>query len=122
MNSSPVMFTQDTKSIVVCSSSFQSQQSQTAAPVEEITADQILDMPIVFADEPQEDVKPTINEDGSYYFTNSIPMVVKEELIDEKNEENNDDDDNVDVVCSSPMSRAAVQERLKIKQVCANTV
>lgn len=108
------MFTQDSKGIVVCSSSFQSQSNQTAIPVmEEITADQILDMPIVFADEsPQEEgVKSASAEDSSYIIssTKSNDIVVKEEPLDE--------DENLDVMCPTSVSRTAIPERLKIKQV-----
>lgn len=114
MNGSSMLFTQDHKSIVVCNSNFQSQQSQTAAPVlGEITADQILDMPIVFADEPsQEEVKQT-TENSSYFITSSDDqkMVVKEEPVDE--------DENLGVLCPS-VTRTAIPERLKIKQVNKN--
>lgn len=117
MNGSPVMFTPDQKNIVVCSSNFQSLHNQTATPVmEEITPDQILDMPIVFADEPQEEeeeVKQSV--DNSSYFIanlnelNERKMVVKEELVEE--------DENVDVLCPT-ISRTTIPERLKIKEVC----
>lgn len=114
MNGSPVIFTQDHKSIVVCNSNFQSQQDQTAAPVlGEITADQILDMPIVFADEPpQEEVKQT-TENSSYFITNSDnqKVVVKEEPVDE--------DKNLEVLCPT-VTRTAIPEGLKIKQVNKN--
>jgi len=115
MNGSPVMFTPDQKNIVVCSSDFQSLNNQTATPVmEEITPDQILDMPIVFADEPQEEeVKQSI-ENSSYFITNlnelnERKVVVKEEPVDE--------DEHLDVLCPT-ISRTTVPERLKIKQVC----
>lgn len=103
------MFTPDQTSIVVCSSNFQPQQSQPPAPVlGEITADQILDMPIVFADEPsQEEVKLTV-ENSSYFITNERKMVVKEEPVDEE--------DDIDVMCPT-MSRTTIPERLNIKQV-----
>lgn len=103
------MFTPDQTSIVVCSSNFQSQQNQPPAPVlGEITADQILDMPIVFADEPsQEEVKLAV-ENNSYFITNERKMVVKEEPVDE--------DDDIDVMCPT-MSRTTIPERLNIKQV-----
>jgi len=117
MNGSPVMFTPDKKNIVVCSSNFQSLHDQTAAPVmEEITPDQILDMPIVFADEPQEEeVEVKHNIDNSSYFIanlnefNERKMVVKEEPVDE--------DESFDVLCPT-ISRTTIPERLKIKQVC----
>ncbi|XP_015363469.1 PREDICTED: uncharacterized protein LOC107161539 [Diuraphis noxia] len=117
MNGSPVIFTPDQKNIVVCSSNFQSLQDQSAAPVvEEITPDQILDMPIVFADEPQEEEEVEVkhNIDNSSYFIanlnefNERKMVVKEEPVDE--------DDNFDVLCPT-ISRTTIPERLKIKQV-----
>jgi len=116
MNGSPVMFTSDQKNIVVCSSNFQSLQNQNAAPVmEEITPDQILDMPIVFADEPQEEEEELKNsvDNNSYFITNlndlnERKMVVKEEPVDE--------DEEFDVLCPT-VSRTMVPERLKIKQV-----
>jgi len=115
MNGSPVMITPDQKNIVVCSSNFQSLQNQTTAPVmEEITPDQILDMPIVFADEPQEEVVKQSVDNGSYFITNlnefnERKMVVKEEPVDE--------DEDFDVLCPT-VSRTTIPERLKIKQVC----
>lgn len=81
----------------------------------EITADEILDMPIVFADEsPQEDIQLE-PANTSYFITNveERKMVVKEELVDE--------DENLDVVCPT-VSRSAVTESLKIKQVSKTTV
>jgi len=115
MNGTPVIFTPDQKNIVVCSSNFQSLHNQSDAPVmEEITPDQILDMPIVFADEPQEEVEVKHSVDNSSYFIanlnefNERKMVVKEEPVDE--------DENFDVLCPT-ISRTAVPERLKIKQV-----
>lgn len=113
MNGSPILFTQDHKSIVVCNSNYQSQQNQTAPVLGEITADQILDMPIVFADEPsQEEVKQTI-ENSSYFITSSEDqkMVVKEEPVDE--------DENLEVLCPT-VTRTPIPERLKIKQVNRN--
>lgn len=115
MNGSPVIFTPDQKNIVLCNSNFQSLHDQSAAPVmEEITPDQILDMPIVFADEPQE-VEVKHNIDNSSYFIanlnefNERKVVVKEEPIDE--------DEHFEVLCPT-ISRTTVPERLKIKQVC----
>lgn len=109
MNGSPILFTQDQKNILVCSSNFQSQQNQTTPVMGEITADQILDMPIVFADEPpsQEELKHT-TDNSSYFITNpsNQQIIVKEELIDEE--------ENLEVVCPT---RTAIPERLKIKQV-----
>lgn len=118
MNGSPVIFTPDQKNIVVCSSNFQSLNNQTAAPVmEEITPDQILDMPIVFADEPQEEVVEVKNSvDNSSYFIanlnefNERKMVVKEEPLDE--------DEDFDVLCPTISKTTTAPERLKIKQVC----
>jgi len=118
MNGSPVMFTPDQKNIVVCNSNFQSLHNQTAAPVmEEITPDQILDMPIVFADEPQEEEEEEVEHsvDNSSYFIanlnefNERKVVVKEEPVD--------DDEDFDVLCPT-ISRTTVPERLNIKQVC----
>lgn len=95
----------------MCSSNFHSQKNQTTAPVlGEITADQILDMPIVFADEsPQEEVKQ-IDDSSSYFISASDHqnMVVKEEPVDEE-----------DVACPT-MTKTTIPERLKIKQVCKN--
>lgn len=115
MNGSPVMFTPDQKNIVVCSSNFQSLHNQTAATVmEEITPDQILDMPIVFADEPQEEEEVKHSVDNSSYFIanlnefNERKVVVKEEPVE--------DDEDFDVLCPT-ISRTAVPERLNIKQV-----
>lgn len=108
------MFTPNQNNFVVCSSNFQSQQNEAPSPIMgEITADQILDMPIVFADEPpQEEVKQTI-ENSSYYIsnTNERKMVVKEEPVD--------DDDEYGVLCPT-ITRTAIPERLKIKQVFLN--
>jgi len=117
MNGSPVMFTPDQKNIVVCSSNFQSLHNQAAAPVmEEITPDQILDMPIVFADEPQEEEEEVKhNVDNSSYFIanlnefNERKVVVKEEPVE--------DHEDFDVLCPT-ISRTTVPERLNIKQVC----
>jgi len=117
MNGSPVIFTPDQKNIVVCNSNFQSLHNQTAAPVmEEITPDQILDMPIVFADEPQEEVVEVKHsaDNSSFFITNlnefnERKMVVKEEPLDE--------DEHFDVLCPT-ISRTTAPERLKIKQVC----
>jgi len=115
MNGSSVMFTPDQKNIVVCSSNFQSLHNQTAAPVmEEITPDQILDMPIVFADEPQEEEVKHSVDNSSYFITNlndfnERKVVVKEEPVDEEEE--------FDILCPT-ISRTTVPERLKIKQVC----
>lgn len=110
------MFTPDQKNIVVCSSNFQSLHNQTATPVmEEITPDQILDMPIVFADEPQEEEEVKQSVDNSSYFIanlnelNERKMVVKEESVEK--------DKNVDVLCPT-ISRTTIPERLNIKQVC----
>ncbi|VVC35359.1 Alpha/Beta hydrolase fold [Cinara cedri] len=103
-----LLFTSDQKNIVVCSSNFQSGDSQIPV-LGEITADQILDMPIVFADTLQEDLKQTV--DNSSYFvtsTNEQQMMVNEELVD-------DDDLDIDIMC--PMSKNAVPERVNIKQV-----
>lgn len=109
-------FSQDLKSIVVCSSNFQTSHKQTATPVlGEITADQILDMPIVFADEsPQEEVKQT-TENSSYFImsSNDQKVVVKEEPVDE--------DDEFGVLCPT-MTRTAIPERLKIKQVQVHSI
>lgn len=114
MNGSPVMITPDQQNIVVCSSNFQSLHNQTTAPVmEEITPDQILDMPIVFADEPQEEEVKQSVDNGPYFITNinefnDRKMVVKEEPVDEE--------EDLDVVCPT-VSRTSIPERLKIKQV-----
>ncbi|XP_050421591.1 KAT8 regulatory NSL complex subunit 3 isoform X2 [Adelges cooleyi] len=112
MSRTPIIMAPDSKSIVVCSSSYQSQQSQPT-PVMEITADQILDMPIVFADEAIEETKTApVNDSSSYIITNtnSNQLIVKEEPID--------DDEDVDVMSSSPVSKNnTVPERLNIKQV-----
>lgn len=103
------MFTPNQNNFVVCSSNFQSQQKKNCG-MGEITADEILDMPIVFADEPpQEEIKPTV--DNSSYFitnTNEHKMVVKEEPLDE--------DDEYEILCPT-VSRTAIPERLNIKQV-----
>lgn len=108
-NSPSIMFTSNQNNFVVCSSNFQSQQNETPSPVMgEITADQILDMPIVFADEPpQEEIKV---ENSSYFIPNTIEhkVVVKEEPVD--------DDEEYEVLCPT-ISRTAIPERLKIKQV-----
>lgn len=95
----------------MCDSNLNSQQNETTAPVlGEITADQILDMPIVFADEPSQEEVKQVDDDNSSYFvsaSNQQNIVVKEEPVDE---------DDV----SSPMTRTTIPERLKIKQVCMN--
>jgi len=72
----------------------------------EITADQILDMPIVFADEPpQEEIKHTTDDSSYFIANNNTPqIIVKEEPIEEENLD----------VCPT---RTAIPERLKIKQV-----
>jgi hypothetical protein len=96
----------------VCNSNFHSQQNEKTAPVMgEITADQILDMPIVFADEPSQEEVKQVNDDNSSYFmsaSNQQNIVVKEEPVDE------------DDVLSPTMTRTTIPERLKIKQVCRN--
>lgn len=92
----------------MCNSNFQ--QNQTTAPVlGEITADQILDMPIVFADEPPQEEVKQIDDNSSYFISasNQQNMVVKEEPIDEE-----------DVLC--PTMTRTTTERLKIKQVFKN--
>ncbi|XP_060857831.1 KAT8 regulatory NSL complex subunit 3-like [Metopolophium dirhodum] len=110
MNGSPVMFTPDQKNIVACSSNFQSLHNQTAAPVmEEITPDQILNMPIVFADEPQEkeEVKHSVDNSSDFIENlNEQKMIVKEKSVDE----------HFDVLCPT-ISRTPIPKRLKIKQV-----
>lgn len=103
MNGSPVILTPDQKNIVVCSSNFQPQQN-TNPVMGEITADQILDMPIVFADEPQEEVQQHTAENSSYIIINDD--IVKEEPVDEENKR-------VVKLCGG-----SIPERLKIKQVC----
>lgn len=115
MNGPSLMFTPDQKNIVVCNSNFQSLHNQTAAPVmEEITPDQILDMPIVFADEPQEEEEVKHRIDNSSYIIANLNnfkeqnMVVKEEPVEEE--------EHFDVI-SPTISRTTAPERLKIKQV-----
>lgn len=104
MNGSSVILTPDQKNILVCSSNFHPQQNTTPV-MGEITADQILDMPIVFADEPpQEEVQQHTAENSSYIIINDD--VVKEEPVDEENQR-------VVKLCGS-----SIPERLKIKQVC----
>lgn len=110
MNGSSVIFASDQNNILVCSSNFQSQQNQVAPPVMgEITADQILDMPIVFADEPSLEEMDHTSDNNSYFITSSDnqKIIVKEEVIDE--------DGNLGVICST--RSAAIPERLNIKQV-----
>jgi len=116
MNGSPVMFTPDQKNIVACSSNLQSLHNQTATSVmEEITPEQILNMPIVFADEPQieEEVKHSVDNSSDLIanlkeFNEGI-VIVKENPVDE--------DEHFDVLCPT-ISRTLIPERLKNKQVC----
>ncbi|XP_050543024.1 KAT8 regulatory NSL complex subunit 3 [Daktulosphaira vitifoliae] len=111
LNGSPLLITQDSKGIMVCNSNFQLQQIQPTT-VMEITADQILDMPIVFADESLDEAKTAVSKENSLVETssNNQKMIVKEEPMD--------DDEDLEVMCSSPTSRtAAIPERLNIKQV-----
>jgi len=115
MNGSPVMFTRDQKNIVACSSNFQSLHNQTAAHVmEEITPDQILNMPIVFADESQEkeeeEEKHSVDNSSNFIANlNEQKVIVKEKPVDE--------DEHFDVLCPTIL-RTLIPERLKIKQVC----
>lgn len=114
MDGSPIMFTPDQQNFVVCSN-FQSQENQTNSPVlGEITADQILDMPIVFADETQEETNQ-MTENSSYIYpsTDVKKEVIKEEPVDE--------DEDVDIMCS-PVSKTAIPERLNIKQVYGSSL
>jgi len=109
INGSSVIFTPDQKNILVCSSNFQLQQNQMTPIMGEITADQILDMPIVFADEPpQEEMKHTTDDSSYFIANNSDPqIIVKEEPIEVENQ---------DVY----PTKTAIPERLKIKQVYLN--
>lgn len=107
-DSSSLVFTSDQKNIVICSSNYQSDDTQVPV-LGEITADQILDMPIVFADTLQEELKQTV-DNNSYFIpgTNDHQMMVNEELVD-------NEDLDIDIMC--PISRNTVPERLNIKQV-----
>lgn len=110
---SSLVFTSDQKNIVICSSNYQSDDTQVPV-LGEITADQILDMPIVFADTLQEELKQTV--DNSSYFipgTNHHQMTTNEGHVD-------DEDLDIDIMC--PISRNTVPERLNIKQVDKYTV
>lgn len=74
----------------------------------EITADQILDMPIVFADEPSQEVQPIATapaENSSYIIIND--EIVKEEVLPEDGENQR----------AAKICRTEIPERLKIKQV-----
>jgi len=86
-----------------------SQQNQTTASViGEITADEILDMPIVFADETSLDETKPESGNTTYFISNENndqPITVKEEVLEPKGG---------DVACKS---RTVIPESLKIKQV-----
>jgi len=116
LNARSVLFSPEHKNIVMCNSNFQSQQNQTtSSALGEITADQILDMPIVFADEPSlVDIKQEVTDNSSYFITtdNNGKMVVKEEPVDE--------DENMDIMYPT-MTKSTISEGLKIKQVCIIT-
>lgn len=87
MNSSPMIFNPDQHHFVACSD-FQSDGNQTNnADFGEITADQILAMPIVFADEALTNQK-TENSSYSFTGTNKEPEVPKEKPIDKEEDMN----------------------------------
>lgn len=115
MDGSGITFTPDQQN-VMCSN-FQSQGNQGNNPVlGEITADQILDMPIVFADEASQEETNQMTDNSSYVYPSTN---FKKELIKEEPFDNEDED--VDIMCS-PVSRTAIPERLNIKQVYTETL
>lgn len=110
LNGTPVIFTQDPKNIVMCSTNFESQPNQlTTSAIGEITADEILDMPIVFADEPSQDETKSESGNNTFFLTNTNEqkMVIKEEVHEAKD---------VSVV-HSDQSKNVVRKGLNIKQV-----
>lgn len=111
-NGACVIFTQDHNNIVVYDSNSPSQQNQqtsqtTASVIGEITADEILDMPIVFADESSVDETKPDSNNIAYFISNEND----DQLMETKDEIHEPNDTDVS------MSKTAISEGLKIKQV-----